>query len=79
MMQSAKPVGVTARVLVMGLRGYRYWISPMLGDHCRFEPTCSRYAIEAIRSHGPMRGSWLAVRRLGRCHPFSRGGLDPVP
>ena len=78
-MQSGNLPGVASKVLIAGLRGYRYWISPMLGDHCRFEPTCSRYAIEAIGTHGPLHGSWLAVRRLGRCHPFRAGGLDPVP
>jgi putative membrane protein insertion efficiency factor len=68
-----------SRGLIAMLRGYRYWVSPMLGRNCRFEPSCSRYAMEAIRSHGPLRGCWLAVRRLSRCHPFTPGGLDPVP
>jgi len=58
---------------------YSRWISPLLGHHCRFEPTCSRYAAGAIRGHGVGKGSWLALRRLARCHPFHDGGLDPVP
>jgi putative membrane protein insertion efficiency factor len=58
---------------------YRLLISPMLGSNCRYWPSCSQYAIEALRSHGAARGSWLAVMRLCRCHPWSAGGVDPVP
>jgi len=65
--------------LLVILRGYRYWISPLMGRHCRFYPTCSEYAAEAIASHGTVRGLALAVRRLGRCHPWHAGGVDPVP
>jgi putative membrane protein insertion efficiency factor len=66
--------------LLTGLiTGYRKFISPLLGAHCRFYPSCSAYALEAIQVHGAGRGSWLAVRRLSRCHPFHPGGLDPVP
>lgn len=54
-------------------------ISPWLAPRCRYQPTCSQYAIEAIRLHGAVRGSWLAAKRLGRCHPFRAGGYDPVP
>lgn len=61
------------------IRLYQCTLSPMLGPACRFEPTCSEYAIEAIRRFGILRGSWLALRRLGRCHPFHAGGYDPVP
>ena len=61
------------------LRGYQLLISPMLGPRCRFYPSCSNYAIEALRVHGAARGSWLAARRVGRCHPWNAGGLDPVP
>jgi putative membrane protein insertion efficiency factor len=68
-----------ARVLTVLLTGYRRYISPLLGPHCRFAPTCSAYALEAVRRHGALRGSWLAMRRLARCHPFHPGGLDPVP
>ena len=61
------------------LRGYKRFISPMLPHACRFVPTCSEYAMEAVERHGVIRGSVLAAGRLLRCHPFSRGGYDPVP
>lgn len=61
------------------LRGYRYLISPMLGPNCRFYPSCSSYAEEAIERHGAAKGSYLAARRLLRCHPWHEGGFDPVP
>lgn len=66
-------------LLIVILRGYRYWISPLMGRHCRFYPTCSEYAVEAIASHGAVRGLVLTLRRLGRCHPWHAGGVDPVP
>lgn len=58
---------------------YRFGLSPVLGPHCRFTPTCSAYADEAIRRHGPLRGGWLALRRVARCHPWGDTGYDPVP
>ncbi|HRQ73985.1 MAG TPA: membrane protein insertion efficiency factor YidD [Phycisphaerales bacterium] len=58
---------------------YRWTLSPIVGGQCRYEPTCSRYALEAYRTHGPIRGTTLTLRRLLRCHPFVRGGYDPVP
>ena len=61
------------------LRGYKRWISPMLPHACRFVPTCSEYALEAVERHGALRGSWLALARLLRCHPFASAGYDPVP
>jgi putative membrane protein insertion efficiency factor len=61
------------------LRGYKRWISPMLPHACRFIPTCSEYALEAVERHGTPRGSWLAVLRILRCHPLARAGYDPVP
>ena len=67
------------RFFILLIRFYRAAISPAVGPCCRFEPSCSAYAEEAIAEHGVLRGVWLAVRRLGRCHPFSRGGIDPVP
>ena len=69
--------------LAQFLRGivfaYRYTLSPLLGPRCRFHPTCSAYALEAIGSHGAIKGGWLTLRRLGRCHPWHPGGYDPVP
>ena len=58
---------------------YRIAISPWLGANCRFEPTCSEYALQALREHGAFRGSWLAAKRIGRCHPWGGSGYDPVP
>lgn len=68
------------KALLVGLlRGYQLLLSPMLGQRCRFYPTCSNYAIEALRTHGAARGSLLAARRVCRCHPFNEGGVDLVP
>jgi hypothetical protein len=66
-------------LLIWLLRGYQLLVSPMLGQNCRFYPTCSIYAIEAVRAHGAARGGWLAVRRVCRCHPWNPGGVDHVP
>ena len=66
-------------ILVGTLRFYKRFISPLLPPACRFYPSCSQYAIGAIQTHGALRGSWLGAKRLGRCHPFSKGGYDPVP
>lgn len=65
--------------LVLTIRAYQYAIRPLLGAHCRYYPSCSDYAREAIERHGAARGSWLAVRRISRCHPYHPGGYDPVP
>lgn len=67
------------RVLIALVKGYRLLISPMLPPSCRFYPTCSEYAVEALSQHGALKGGWLTLRRLGRCHPFCAGGIDPVP
>jgi len=61
------------------IRGYQLLLSPLLGNNCRFHPTCSGYAMEAVRTHGVVRGLWLASRRIGRCHPWGGHGHDPVP
>jgi putative membrane protein insertion efficiency factor len=67
------------RIFVLPVRAYRRWLSPMKPPTCRFVPTCSQYAIEAIERHGVVRGAWLSLRRIGRCHPFTAPGEDPVP
>jgi hypothetical protein len=68
------------KTLLLGLlRGYQYAVRPMLGANCRFYPSCSDYAREAIEQHGAFRGVWLASRRVARCHPYHAGGYDPVP
>lgn len=68
------------RTLILALIAlYRYTLSPLLGPHCRYYPSCSAYAAEAVRRHGAARGSWLALRRIARCHPWADGGADPVP
>lgn len=66
-------------ILVLPIRLYRAFLSPLLPPSCRFTPTCSQYAIEALRKHGPLRGLWLTLRRLLRCHPWGGSGYDPVP
>lgn len=66
-------------ILVGLISAYRYAISPFLGRNCRFEPSCSEYAANAIREHGALRGTWLGARRVCRCHPWHDGGYDPVP
>jgi hypothetical protein len=66
-------------LLIHAVRVYRYLVSPLMGPRCRFHPTCSCYAEEAVQRHGVWRGGWLALRRLGRCHPWHPGGVDPVP
>lgn len=68
-----------AAALAAPLRAYQRWVSPGIPPHCRYSPTCSHYAVEALRTRGAVVGVWLALRRVGRCHPFHEGGLDPVP
>ncbi|MDQ3940030.1 MAG: membrane protein insertion efficiency factor YidD [Actinomycetota bacterium] len=68
-----------ARALVAVIHRYRAWISPLFAPRCRFHPTCSAYAVEAISRHGALKGSWLAMTRIARCHPWHPGGVDPVP
>ena len=67
------------RVLIALVRAYQLVLSPLMGSQCRFQPTCSHYAIEALQVYGAWRGSWLALKRIGRCHPWHPGGYDPVP
>jgi putative membrane protein insertion efficiency factor len=65
-------------IVIAVLRGYKAFVSPLLPSACRFHPTCSEYMLEAVRVHGVLRGAWMGVKRLGRCHPFHQGGYDPV-
>lgn len=67
------------KFLILLIRGYRYLLSPLLGNHCRFYPSCSQYAIEALERFGVLYGMWLTLLRLARCHPWHPGGVDPVP
>ncbi|MGB1773417.1 MAG: membrane protein insertion efficiency factor YidD [Arenicellales bacterium] len=67
------------KILVILLKGYQYLVSPWFGQTCRFYPSCSCYAIEAVEKRGVLMGLWLTVRRIGRCHPWHPGGFDPVP
>ena len=67
------------QVVMLPIRGYQKFISPALPPSCRFTPSCSQYALEAVAKYGALRGSWLAARRLVRCHPFNPGGYDPIP
>ena len=70
---------ILKKVLILLIKIYRKYISPLKPPSCRFYPTCSEYAIEAIEKYGAMKGSFLAIRRILRCHPFNPGGYDPVP
>jgi putative membrane protein insertion efficiency factor len=72
-------VRLPSRLLAALIRGYQRFVSPAFPPTCRFHPSCSHYALEAITRHGALKGSWLAARRLVRCHPFHPGGFDPVP
>lgn len=67
------------KFLISLVKMYRYFISPLMANHCRFHPSCSSYMIEAIETHGALKGLWLGTTRLLRCHPFNPGGYDPVP
>ncbi|MDW3095948.1 MAG: membrane protein insertion efficiency factor YidD [Gammaproteobacteria bacterium] len=67
------------KIFIVMIRFYQMCISPMLGPHCRFSPTCSQYALEAINTYGVVKGTYLAIKRISKCHPFHAGGHDPVP
>lgn len=72
-------MSILARVAVLMVRGYQVTLSPLLPSACRYQPTCSAYTVEALERYGAMRGAWMGMRRILRCHPFARGGYDPVP
>ena len=67
------------RILLFLVKAYQYLISPMLGPSCRYTPTCSEYAVQALHKYGPVKGLWLSMKRVGRCHPWHDGGYDPLP
>lgn len=73
------PRWVLMKVMIGCVRVYQYTLSPLLGPRCRFWPSCSSYTIEAIQVHGPIKGGWMAIRRIVKCHPGNPGGMDPVP
>ena len=70
---------LAAKLLSLPVRAYRLLLSPWVGNSCRYQPTCSAYALDALEKHGAVRGAWLAVRRIARCHPWGGSGFDPVP
>ncbi|HRL34439.1 MAG TPA: membrane protein insertion efficiency factor YidD [Neisseria sp.] len=72
-------MNIPARLMLLLIRFYQYAISPMLPPRCRYTPTCSQYAVEAVSKHGAFKGGWMALKRIARCHPFGGSGHDPVP
>ncbi|MEM9210461.1 MAG: membrane protein insertion efficiency factor YidD [Pseudomonadota bacterium] len=68
-----------AKILALPIKGYRLFLSPLIGSNCRFHPTCSTYAMQALEKHGAIKGGWLAIRRIARCHPWGGSGVDEVP
>lgn len=68
-----------AHLVALPIRAYRLVLSPLVGRNCRFQPTCSQYALDALRQHGALRGGWISLRRIARCHPWGASGYDPVP
>jgi uncharacterized protein len=76
---AALAMGPAALLVSLPIRAYRLLLSPWVGMHCRYHPTCSAYALEALAKHGALRGTWLAARRIARCHPWGGSGIDEVP
>ena len=72
-------MSLLARIMALPVHGYRLFLSPWLGSNCRYQPTCSTYALEALKKHGALKGSWLAACRIARCHPWGKSGIDNVP
>ena len=75
----AKNHSAPQKLIIALIKGYQRFISPLLGSNCRFSPSCSFYAIDAIIRFGAIKGSWLALKRISKCHPMNKGGIDPVP
>jgi len=76
-MKTLRDIAIAPFILL--IRFYQYALSPMIGPKCRYTPTCSHYGIEALRTHGPVKGLWLTIKRVARCHPWGGSGYDPVP
>lgn len=76
--ETQQRLGLTQRLLIAGVWAYRLTLGRLLGGHCRFDPSCSQYAIDAVKKHGPVRGTWLALCRILRCHPWGGSGYDPA-
>ncbi|MDP8162899.1 membrane protein insertion efficiency factor YidD [Pasteurella skyensis] len=74
-----RKIGYFARFFILVIKFYRYFISPMLMPRCRFNPTCSQYGLDAIQTYGAVKGGWLTLKRIAKCHPLHQGGEDPVP
>ena len=70
---------IISKIFIFPIKIYQAWLSPLLGPSCRYTPTCSHYMIEAIQEWGPLQGTWLGIKRIGRCHPWAGHGHDPVP
>ena len=77
--KSEKRQFIGSHLLILVIRSYQKWISPLLNPSCRFEPTCSQYAIESLKRFGAVHGSWLTLKRILKCHPLNKGGYDPIP
>lgn len=77
--ENSRQPGWGARLMMGLIRGYQLILSPFFGGNCRYQPSCSHYGLEAVQVHGAVRGSWMAIKRIGRCHPWREGGYDPVP
>lgn len=73
------PHSISTKICIIFIRGYQIIISPLIGPRCRFTPTCSNYAIQALKTHGMIKGCWLTLKRILKCHPLHEGGYDPVP
>ena len=74
-----KIINITSKFLILIIRSYQIFISPLIGNNCRYHPTCSEYFIESLKIHGPIKGTILGVKRISKCHPWGGKGVDPVP
>jgi putative membrane protein insertion efficiency factor len=77
--EKTEKTSLLVSIIVLPIRFYRLFISPLIASRCRYTPSCSEYALEALHTHGPFHGLWLSIKRIGRCHPWGSHGYDPVP